>query len=137
MLTFQTALPAEAGIPESAIKALMDRLDQKKIPMHSLLIWRHEKLVTEWYYAPVKKGDLHRMFSVSKTLTAIGIGLLADEGKLKLSDRIVTFFPEKVPADVHPWVRDMTIRDLLRMRTCHASTTYKIHPEKKPLSSPP
>ena len=129
MLTFQTALPAEAGIPESAIKALTDRLDQKKIPMHSLLIWRHEKLVTEWYYAPVKKGDLHRMFSVSKTLTAIGIGLLADEGKLKLSDRIVTFFPEKVPADVHPWVRDMTIRDLLRMRTCHASTTYKIHPE--------
>lgn len=120
-----TASPREVGIPEEAVLELLNRLEKTGIPMHALLIMRHGKLVTEGYYAPFGPDMLHRMFSICKSLNALAIGLLEAEGKLQLDDKIVDYFPDKVPADVHPFVSAMTIRDMLMMRTCHASTTYK------------
>lgn len=94
--------------------------------MHSFLLMRHDTLIAEGYYAPYQKDTLHRMFSISKSFTSIAIGLLEAEGKLSLDDPIVSYFPDKIPANVHPWIAAMTIRDMLMMRTCHAATTYKV-----------
>jgi len=126
MLTFKTAFPEETGVSSGCIIDFAKRLSAQKVPMHSFLIMRHDKLIAEGYYAPCTKDTLHRMFSVSKSFTSIAIGLLAEEGKLSLDDRIISYFPDKVPSDVHPWIASMTIRDMLMMRTCHASTTYKL-----------
>lgn len=126
MLTFEKAAPEAAGIPGSCIINLTKRLKKRQIPMHSLLLMRHDKLIFEGYYAPCKADTLHRMFSISKSLTSIAIGLLAEEGRLSLDDPIIKYFPEKLPEQVHPWIASMTIKDMLMMRSCHASTTYKI-----------
>ena len=124
-LEFEKALPEETGIPAECISQFVQRLKQRHIPMHSFLMLKNDKLIFEGYYEPCGADTLHRMFSISKSLTAIAIGLLIDEGKLSLDDPIVKYFPEKVPNNVHPWIASMTIRDMLMMRTCHASTTYK------------
>lgn len=126
MLTFQRELPETTGVPSERILNFIDRLKRQGIPMHSILLLRHDRLIAEGYYAPYKADTLHRMFSVSKSFTAVAIGLLIDEGKLSLDDPIISYFPDKVPANVHPWIASMTIRDMLMMRTCHASTTYKL-----------
>lgn len=126
MLSFQKVMPEDTGIPSGCILNFIHRLEQQKIPMHSLLLLHRDKLITEGYYAPYKADTLHRMFSISKSFTAIAIGLLADEGKLSLEDNIIDYFPDKVPSDVHPWIASMTLRDMLMMRTCHAATTYKV-----------
>lgn len=126
MLRIDYGIPEETGISSASICNFINRLSQNGIPMHSLLLFHRDKLITEGYYAPYTANTLHRMFSISKSFTAIAIGLLVDEERLSLSDKIVTFFPDKVPADVHPWISSMTIRDMLMMRTCHASTTYKL-----------
>ncbi len=126
MLTFEKTMPEEVGIPSGCILNFVNRLKRQEVPMHSFLLMRHDKLIAEGYYAPCKADTLHRMFSISKSFTSIAIGLLADEGKLSLDDPIVKYFPDKVPEDVHPWIAAMTIRDMLMMRTCHASTTYKL-----------
>lgn len=128
MLTFEKATPEETGIPSKSIVRLTDRLLRRRIPMHSLLLMRHDKLVFEGYYAPCTADSLHRMFSISKSFTSIAVGLLADEGKISLDDPIIQYFPEKLPDkdNVHPWIAQMTIRDMLMMRSCHASTTYKL-----------
>lgn len=130
MLTFKKALPEETGIPSGSMIQFIKRLETHQIPMHSLLLLHHDKLIFEGYYAPLKAESLHRMFSISKSFTAVGIGLLAEEGKLCLDDRIASYFPEKLPEKVHPWVASMTIRDMLMMRSCHAATTYKANPGK-------
>lgn len=127
MLTFEKALPEETGIPTDCISRFIKRLDARRIPMHSLLIMHHDKLIFEGYYAPCRADTLHRMFSISKSFTSIAIGLLADEGKLSLDEPIIKYFPEKLPLQVHPWIASMTIRNMLMMRSCHASTTYKIN----------
>lgn len=128
MLTFEKASPEETGIPSECIVRLTDRLQKRQIPMHSLLLMHHDKLVFEGYYSPLTADSLHRMFSISKSFTSIAIGLLADEGKLSLEDPIIKYFPEKLPekSPVHPWIAQMTIKDMLMMRSCHAATTYKL-----------
>ncbi len=126
MLTFEKSTPEEAGIPSLAVHNCLERIRRKKIPLHSFLILRKGKLAAEYYYAPLKEDSLHRMFSISKSLTALAMGLLEEEGKLRLTDRITTFFPEYVSETTHPFITAMTIRDMLMMRTCHASTTYKV-----------
>ncbi len=126
MLTIERTRPEDAGVPSQCIMRMISRLERKKIPMHSLLLMRHGKLICECYYKPCSPHDQHRMFSITKSFTSIAIGLLADEGRISLDDRIVGYFPEKVPKDVHPYIAQMTIRDMLMMRTCHASTTYKL-----------
>lgn len=127
MLSFPKVMPEDTGIPSGCILNFIRRLEQQKLPMHSLLLLHHDKLIAEGYYAPYEADTLHRMFSISKSFTAIAIGLLADEGKLSLEDKITDYFPDKVPSDVHPWIASMTLRDMLMMRTCHASTTYKVN----------
>lgn len=127
MLDFKRGTPESVGIPSQAITNFILRLQKQKVPMHSILVYRHDCLVTEGYYAPYQSDTLHRMFSISKSFTSIAIGLLADEGKLSLDDPIISYFPDKVPDDIHPWIAAMTIRDMLMMRTCHASTTYKVN----------
>ena len=126
MLTFEKSSPEETGIPGECIIRFIDRLQKRQIPMHSLLLMHHDRLVFEGYYAPLTAHSLHRMFSISKSFTSIAIGLLADEGRLSLEDPVIKYFPEKLPDKVHPWVAQMTIKDMLMMRTCHASTTYKL-----------
>ena len=125
MLTIDRAKPEQTGISSDRITNMIERLEDKQIPMHSLLLMHRDKLVCECYYAPVNADTLHRTFSITKSLTAVAIGLLADEGRLSLDDKIVDYFPEKVPADVHPYIAAMTIRNMLMMRTCHEKTTYK------------
>lgn len=128
MLTFEKASPEETGIPGECIIRLISRLQKRQIPMHSLLLMHHDKLVFEGYYAPLTAHSLHRMFSISKSFTSIAIGLLIDEGRLSLEDPIIKYFPEKLPDkySIHPWIARMTIKDMLMMRSCHASTTYKL-----------
>ncbi len=130
MLTFQNALPEHVGIPSGSIINFIERLEKHQIPMHSLLLMRKDKLVTQAYYAPFTADTPHRMFSIAKSFTSVAIGLLIDEGKLSLDDKIVTFFPDMVPSHVHPYIAEMTIRDMLMMRTCHTTTTYKNNPKQ-------
>lgn len=123
---FPATAPELTGISSECIKNFIVRLQKKQVFMHSILLLHHDKLIAEGYYAPYNATTLHRMFSISKSFTSIAIGLLADEGKLSIDDPIVRYFPDKVPANVHPWIAEMTIRDMLMMRTSHASTTYKV-----------
>lgn len=130
MSLIERALPEQTGIPSKCIIHFMERLEKHRIPMHSFLLMHRNKLICESYYAPCRPDALHRMFSITKSFTSVAVGLLAEEGRLALDDTIVSYFPEKTPDNVHPYIAAMTIRDMLMMRSCHAKTTYKLDMEK-------
>lgn len=107
------------------IDNFVTRLQSQDVNMHGFILSVAGEEKAKAYYAPFKEGKPHRMYSVSKTLTGIAIGMLADEGKLKLTDPIVKYFPDYLPPNPHPWLLEQTIVDMLRMATCHSHTTYK------------
>lgn len=117
-----------ARVPAEAVEAFVNKLEAEGCLMHGFAMADNGKLVAEGYWAPFHKDSLHRMYSVGKSFTSLAIGLLRAEGKLSLDDNIYTYFPDKCPEDeVHSWMKLLTIRDMLTMRTCHAKTTYKLY----------
>ena len=117
--------PEAQGISTKALERFVDKLKEQKIPVHSILMARHGHMIMEAYYQPYDKEKLHRMFSETKSYTSLGIGLLVSDGVIRLEDKICQYFPEYLPGEVHPWLEEMTIKDMLRMETCHNMTTYK------------
>lgn len=125
---FESTAPESAGINSKRIINFIKRLEDYCIDMHSLLIMKDKKLIFEAYYAPFKKDTLHRMFSVTKSLVSIAVGILSDKGLICLDDSITKYFPEYEPKDgFHPYLIETTIRDMLKMTTPHNSTTFDKH----------
>ena len=114
----------ESGVSPRAVEAFLDDVAERGFAMHGFLFLRHGKVFAEGYYAPFQKDEPHRMYSVSKTFVSMAVGALIGEGKLSLSDRVASFFPDKCPPDLHPWVAEATVRDLLMMATPFTNQTY-------------
>lgn len=124
-MTFTKETPESVGLSSSKILSFIQSLEEANIPMHSVLIYRHGALVTEGYYAPYTSESLHRLFSVTKSFVSVAIGELVHSGQVRLSDPICQYFEDYTRPDIHPYVQTMTIEHLLKMETCHQSTTYK------------
>jgi CubicO group peptidase (beta-lactamase class C family) len=124
----QPITPEEAGIPSGAVTALLERLDSRRIRMNSLMVLRRGRIAAEGYWKPFDREKRHRMYSVSKSMMSVAIGILVTEGKLSLGDRVAGFFPDKLPEKLHPYIADATVRDLLMMATPHETSTYKLVP---------
>lgn len=122
---FSKGIPEHLGIPSSAILNFLDRIDQEQINLHGFLILRKGKIAAEGYWSPYSKKSMHRMYSTSKSFVSLAVGLMIDEGKLHINDRIVTFFENEIHGSVHPYIEKATIRDLLMMASPFTDTTYK------------
>jgi CubicO group peptidase (beta-lactamase class C family) len=69
--------------------------------------------------------------SVSKTFTSAAVGLAISEGKLSLTDKVISFFPDKLPAQVGEHLSALTIRHLLTMNTGHEKDPSKLRNTEK------
>lgn len=107
------------------IRRFAARLEKEDVNMHGFLLSVKGQLKARAYYAPFREGQPHRMYSVSKTMTGIAIGMLADDGKLNLNQRLAEFFPDWLPANPSPFLTALTLRDMLRMATCYRQTAYR------------
>src|SRR5688572_26787499 len=111
------ATPESQGIASAGIQAILDEADAKQHGLHSLMILRHGKVVAEGWWAPYAANEPHMLFSLSKSFTSIAIGMLQGEGRLNIHDKLVSYFPEDVPADASENLKNMRLRDLLMMST--------------------
>ena len=114
----------EAGIRQEDLRQFLDQLDRNGLNMHSVLFSRYGKSFFEHYWKPFSAEIPHRMYSVAKGFVSVAIGCLADEGKLKLDDPIIRYFPDKLPETVPEELKKQTIRDMLMMCTCYAGGSW-------------
>lgn len=126
-MVFQYAQPEEVGISSKSVQNFLERLESSHLALHSFILMKDEKIVAETYYAPYTADDMHRMFSITKSFVSVAIGLLIEEGRIALDDKIINHFPEKLPeGEISPYLSELTIRNMLMMATCHKMTTYKL-----------
>ena len=106
-------------------RAILNFLDEMaSVNLHGFLISLDGQNIAEGYFAPFHAEEPHRLYSVSKSVVSLAIGMLAGEGKLHLDDRIVDYFPEWVDENTHPMLREVTIRNMLMMSTCYDRAMY-------------
>src|ERR1051325_2275732 len=122
LLTLALFAPGFAQTLDKAkLDQFFDRLAEKKKAMGSLTIAKDDKVVYTRAvgYArvdattkkPLTAASRFRIASITKTYTAVMILQLVEEGKLKLTDTLDTFFPQV------PNASKITIRQLLSHRS--------------------
>ncbi|MEJ3653313.1 serine hydrolase domain-containing protein [Actinomycetes bacterium KLBMP 9759] len=111
--------PAAAGVSSRAVAALLDRLDERAIECHSIMVVRHGHVVAEGWWAPYSAERPHLLYSLSKSFTSVAVGLAVADRLLSLDDRVVDVLPDHVPADVSEHGRRITVHHLLSMTAGH------------------
>jgi CubicO group peptidase (beta-lactamase class C family) len=94
--------------------------------LHSLLVsWRGET-VLERYFNGAKATRLANMKSASKSVISALVGIAIDRGKIPhVHQRIADYFPEHFRSEKDAAKRDITIEDLLTMRSGLESTSNR------------
>ncbi len=106
-----------ATFDPAALAAFKAAADADSIVVHSVMVLHHGQVVAEQWWGEGNPDTPHVMNSVSKSFTATAVGFAIAEGLVSLDDKVVSFFPEKVPAEASPNLASMTIRNLLTMST--------------------
>ncbi len=114
---FEKITPEAAGISSANVRRFIEKLEKRGAIMHSVLLFRHGKMFAEHYWAPYNKDSLNRMYSQTKSYVAMAIGLLEEEGKLSLDDKIADYFPEKIDGEISEHLKSLTIKNMLTMTT--------------------
>ncbi len=109
---------AEKVTPEG-ISDYLEAVKKSGQEMHSVMVVRHGKVVAEHWFGDYAASQPHVMYSVSKTFTATAIGFAVSENRLKVTDKVISFFPDKLPAELSPYLRELEIRHLLTMSVGH------------------
>ena len=114
---FKYTTPEKHGISSENIERFLKTLERRRLSTHDVIIMRGDDIVFENYWAPFNKDFLHRMYSVSKSVTSLAIGFAIQEGYLTLTDKICDLLPDKSEIQKDENMRDVTVRDMLMMST--------------------
>jgi CubicO group peptidase (beta-lactamase class C family) len=85
----------------------------KQTDTNAFIVFRNGVMTYEWYKDGVTQSTQLPSYSVAKTMTSIMIGQLIAQGKIKESDKFVTYFPELKAGTSFDLV---TIKQLLDMQ---------------------
>ena len=113
---FARATPESQGISSDLFAALLRELDASKdTEMHHFMALRHGKVICECNFAPYPKGMWHITHSMCKSITGMAIGMLIEEGKLKLNENIYDIFSDHMNAFSKIFRPVITVENLLTM----------------------
>ncbi len=108
-------VPEKEGVSAAAISRFLDATTQGKTEFHSFVFLRHGMVVAEGWWNPYGPDLKHTLYSTSKSFTAAAIGFALTEGRLHLTDKVVSFFPNDLPSPVPPFLAELTVKDALMM----------------------
>lgn len=107
--------PEKEGVSSQAVIDFLDSAVRNKNEFHSFMFVRHGKVIAEGWWSPYRPELKHTMYSLSKSFTATAVGLAVKQRKLKVSDKVISFFPDQLPDTIGQYLRDLTVKDLLSM----------------------
>lgn len=117
---FARAAPELHGVSADAILAFLQAAQRSSFELHSFMLYRSGAVIAEGWWDPYRADRIHMTHSATKSFAVCGVGLALAEGRFSLQDKVVSFFPEMLPAEVDPKLAAMSVEDLLTMRTGHA-----------------
>ncbi len=75
------------------------------------MLLRHGRVIAEGWWSPYAPKFNHTMYSMSKSFTSTAVGFAVTEGKLRVDDRVVSFFPKELPENVSEHLSALRVKD--------------------------
>ncbi|HTD67055.1 MAG TPA: serine hydrolase [Candidatus Limnocylindria bacterium] len=110
--------PEEVGIDSVPLVEMFDFVRERQIPMHSIQLVRHGRLVLDAYFYPYDGRTRHDVASVTKSITSTLVGLAIERGHIRdVQQPVLGFFPERIVTRSDARRRRQTLEHLLTMRS--------------------
>jgi len=113
-----TTSPQEAGLDAQKLSTLSACIKSGVYgEIQSLLVVRHGQLVMEEYYRGTTRYSRYQVYSVTKSVNAILIGIAVSQGRINdLQSNVFAYFPEYADlATNDPLKQQITVEHLLTM----------------------
>jgi len=87
--------PEEQGVDSGTLLTMFETIQKEDRKIHSVLIIRRGKLLVEAYFHPYTKDHLHIIYSATKSISSLLVGIALKEGFVpSLDTPILDLFPE-------------------------------------------
>lgn len=115
---FPRATPESAGISSGHVRNFLEELAEgHDLYSQTVLVLRNGKVICEVAYGSQDLRAAKYTFSACKSIVSLAIGLLSDDGVLSIHDTISDLFDEAGTTSLHRRFKNMTVEDLLTMRS--------------------
>ncbi|MDR0348548.1 MAG: beta-lactamase family protein [Tannerella sp.] len=111
--------PESQGTGSESILRFLEATAAENLEMHSFMYIRHGYIIADAWWEPYRSDVNHIMHSVSKTFTSTAIGFAVDEKRLTVDDKVISFFPEDLPPELSPYLKELSVKHLLMMSVGH------------------
>ncbi|MFF2017836.1 serine hydrolase domain-containing protein [Paenibacillus sp. NPDC058177] len=117
-------LPDNHGLTSKHLLSFFKKVQESNLDINSFILMKDGQAISQFYRKPYRKDTPQLLFSLSKSFTSIAVGIAWDEGYFDLHDKVISFFPDKLPDHISPNLSQMTIHHLLSMTAGHQDNIY-------------
>ena len=108
--------PEEQGVSTMLLRSFCNQLTTlPDVDVHHLMVLRHGKVIGELHASPYQATDVHTLYSASKTVTGLAVGLAVEDGLLSIDDKVSKYLRDKMPTTLSPALDSLTVRNVLMM----------------------
>lgn len=129
-VVWQSSSPEAQGMDSNVLVEMLKTIENEAIAIHGLVVVRNGSVVLDATVFPfsIYPDSRHEVYSCTKSVISILIGVAIEEGYIEgVDESVLTFFPERSVANLDERKASMTVEDLLMMATgfnCRDSYLY-------------
>ncbi len=113
---WKTATPIEVNMRSEILNAMINYLEREIHEIFSVVIIRNGFIVKEWYTYGYNSNSLFKLYSATKSVTSILIGIARDMGFISnVSQLMLDYFPNRTIQNLDAEKESITIEHLLSM----------------------
>jgi CubicO group peptidase (beta-lactamase class C family) len=125
---WRTSTPENQGMDSEILVDMLEKVNEQDYKTDSLTIIRNGYIVTDAIFYPFTKDTKHIIHSCTKSIVSTLVGIAIDKGYIDTVDQpVLSFFPEKIPANSDAAKQEITLEHLLMMGSgldCRDSYLY-------------
>ena len=108
--------PEDEGMNSAPLDLMMERIDEYQVPIDSVVVVRHGRIVFEQYRGHYDEVSSHHLQSVTKSFTSTLIGIALQEGFIESVDQpLLDFYSGHTIDNPDPRKEQITLEHLLTM----------------------
>ncbi len=113
---WRVAMAEDVDIDYEMLVEMVDYINSEGIGADSVMVIKDGYVVLDAYFPPFDEGEIHIVYSCTKSVVSTLIGLAMEEGLIESLDLgLADLFPDRTMDNQSAWKDEITLRDLLTM----------------------
>lgn len=127
LMHFKNEIPENYGISSKAILDFIETIEKDEtINLKTFMLLYDNNIIAQFNKKPYSMGDQQLLFSMTKSFASLAVGIAQDKGYLNVDDKVISYFPKKLPEHISSNLNEMKIKHLLTMTSGIHDNTYEM-----------